>query len=729
MPPEVESGAHIHGNGNPAKSGLNGHVGDLPAVVTNGKINAQEATGKLNGILDVEDRPHQEAKAEGILSSSNASEEIGQMPRDQDDEAIEASVPSEDVVPVNGVTNGVTPSTVSDPYSDWTAPEGNSAWEVAGDVGVLGPDLAQEKAPEQKASGTPERYYFWMVKIPRPVDNKGKAEIRMAELRLKEKTEKRDFINAAMQMKKASRAEALDKLRAAREKARACTDAVRGKRDEMEPLRQADRRFKEAGWIARDRSRDLPATEQELDQKIAEIEFRIQHESIPLKEEKLLLREIKNLNACREEVCANAALHAEVTESLVERDEIQGRLKPMKVDYDTLKSEMTAAYERLKAAELEFKKVDEALAEIQGQYAAANRARQEAFDERSRIIRQDNARNDEFYQNRRDITNVRQLAFKKDKNAVAELCHAQVERILDMWNNNDEFRANYIKNNERSTLKRLETFDGRLLGPDEEPPLIPGDDESTAEPRTEAGVPSSNLRKGEVQSKSHAKSPESKPSASVTTRDFNKTEAEGHASDSVSDESLLPKKDTSVAAPAADASKAKQVEAERAAEAELKEQRRQQEMAKAKEAEERKKRMAERAQSKALIRAQKEAEKKEKEREKKAKKKAAAAAAAGQSSPQGASSSEETTAQVLQEVETSPEVSVKELHSESKPSSKQRKRAVAAQQKAAKTVKPLSVPSSLTKKDVPVYQQTWFLILLGIALLLGLFALIARFVL
>lgn len=49
-----------------------------------------------------------------------------------------------------------------------------------------------------------------------------------------------------------------------------------------------------------------------------------------MKEEKQLLRDIKNLKACREEVCANAALHAEFAESLGERDEVQQRLSVSK---------------------------------------------------------------------------------------------------------------------------------------------------------------------------------------------------------------------------------------------------------------------------------------------------------------------------------------------------------------------------------------------------------------
>ena len=43
---------------------------------------------------------------------------------------------------------------------------------------------------------------------------------------------------------------------------------------------------------------------------------------------------------------------------------------------------------------------------------------------------------------------------------------------MGTWNNNNKFRADYIKSNERSTIRRLDTLDGRSLGPGEKPPQI-----------------------------------------------------------------------------------------------------------------------------------------------------------------------------------------------------------------------------------------------------------------
>lgn len=53
----------------------------------------------------------------------------------------------------------------------------------------------------------------------------------------------------------------------------------------------------------------------------------MQHESIPLSEEKQLLKEIKQLEATREKVVANAAMRAKIQDSLGQREDIQDQVK------------------------------------------------------------------------------------------------------------------------------------------------------------------------------------------------------------------------------------------------------------------------------------------------------------------------------------------------------------------------------------------------------------------
>ncbi|KAG4203933.1 hypothetical protein ERO13_A04G016175v2 [Gossypium hirsutum] len=58
--------------------------------------------------------------------------------------------------------------------------------------------------------------------------------------------------------------------------------------------------------------------------------------------------------------------------------------------------------------------------------------------------------------------------------ALQNFCINQADKFMDLWNNNDEFRKEYVRCNERSTLWRLSTLDGRALGLGEVPPVIPG---------------------------------------------------------------------------------------------------------------------------------------------------------------------------------------------------------------------------------------------------------------
>lgn len=57
------------------------------------------------------------------------------------------------------------------------------------------------------------------------------------------------------------------------------------------------------------------------------MQYRIQHESIPLSEEKQILREIKQLEGTREKVIANAAMRAKLQDSMVQKEAIQDQVK------------------------------------------------------------------------------------------------------------------------------------------------------------------------------------------------------------------------------------------------------------------------------------------------------------------------------------------------------------------------------------------------------------------
>ena len=61
--------------------------------------------------------------------------------------------------------------------------------------------------------------------------------------------------------------------------------------------------------------------------QIHSLQYRIQHESIPLAEEKQIIREIKQLEGTREKVIANAAMRAKIQDSLGQKEAIQDQVK------------------------------------------------------------------------------------------------------------------------------------------------------------------------------------------------------------------------------------------------------------------------------------------------------------------------------------------------------------------------------------------------------------------
>lgn len=196
---------------------------------------------------------------------------------------------------------------------------------------------------------------------------------------------------------------------------------------------------------------------------------------------------------------------------------------------------------------------------------------------------------------------------------------------MELWNTNDKFRKEYISFNTRSTVRRFGTLDGRSLGPDEEPIVLPNyvDErvhrvvstppkvdlvsqipletklEVTVEKETLAYLSSKNTMENKnltVKNKKAAEPVIANGLATVNSLD---------APDEVKEEPAKSKEEIELDRKAEELRK-------KEAEAKLKEERRLEGLAKANEARERKKRQAEKIQLRAELKARKEAEEKEK---------------------------------------------------------------------------------------------------------------------
>ncbi|KAH9302707.1 hypothetical protein KI387_014290, partial [Taxus chinensis] len=440
----------------------------------------------------------------------------------------------------------------------------------------------------------------------------------------------------------------------------------------------------------------------DFDDKICQIEYRIAHESMPLREEKQLLRDMKQLRISRDELCAILGSDSELQEAFDNIDTIQGRSQLLGQELDSLKRQAFQAEKNTQAIEKDFEALNHALRQLQAQWSAADDVRQDAYEALRVLKKQEYDRNNEFYQNKADIQEAKQYALARERDALDKLCSKQVDRIIEMWVKNSDFRNAYMKDNERSTLRRLETLDGRSLGPDEEPPLPTNYGDELDSSLLSQGKPSSSGIRPEKEDKSI-----------TTLKQSNVVESKPKGQQSPSKEVAVPHKDS---AGKSKKSKKESVDmfpkiesfevsselvkdkeddlAKKAEEAaKMREARRLDEIRKAKEAEERKRRLAERANAKAVARAQKESERKEKERQKKANKKAAAAAMTAATSINNDIASSEIQNDASQDLKSSTIVEVKQSTSTTpKSAASQRKKSVS--QKA----KPKSIFPAAAKK-------------------------------
>lgn len=200
---------------------------------------------------------------------------------------------------------------------------------------------------------------------------------------------------------------------------------------------------------------------------------------------------------------------------------------------------------------------------------------------------------------------------------------------MEMWNKDEDFRKQYVEANKFSTLKKFGTSDGRRLGPDEVPPVIPSRRPNNTSPSLAVSnpnvpttttvpdpapvsvsvkedsfpvLPSPDISKRAKSKASGNSILNEKSTVTVSERDVKETEKE---------KARLMEEELERAKKAEELARIEQKLREEKAAAE-KERLRLEQKAKAKEAEERKRRKAEKALERAEFKARKEAEMKEK---------------------------------------------------------------------------------------------------------------------
>ncbi|XP_059277125.1 proton pump-interactor 1-like isoform X2 [Lycium ferocissimum] len=443
---------------------------------------------------------------------------------------------------------------------------------------------AVEDWPEPK-----QIHSFYIIRYRRFEDPKLKPKFDQAEKELQKMNKERSQIIEKLRAKRAERSGLIGQRQSVSAENQEFWTVIDGKRKEMEPLQDALGKLRGPRKAGREGSSSLCSSEEELDKFIKSLQYRIQHESIPLTEEKQILREIKRLEGTRGEVRENMATRAQIQDSMGEKETIQKQVKLISGNLDGVRKEQQAVKAKLKVLDdqldantSQIKSLDEELKEV-------TKKRDKAFVNVQELRNQREEGNAPFYQNFALLQKAKLLADKKDVEALKQLTLTEVDKFISLFSGSKPFRDDYERRILTSLDIRQLSRDGRMRNPDEKPLVLPQAqtvsqseivEKTNARPKKEESVPpAQNVNKDK-----NTKKPKD-ASSKVTEKYIFHVEEEIHGLEN----------------------KPKSKEYD---EARLKEMKKEEEIAKNRQAMERKKKLAEKAAAKAARKAQKEAERK-----------------------------------------------------------------------------------------------------------------------
>ncbi|WJX10483.1 Squamosa promoter-binding-like protein [Trifolium repens] len=571
-----------------------------------------------------------EASNNAVQSEADSSVEVPDLKTNVVNREAEPSIEAEPSVEVKPPVEAEHPVEAKTSVEAEISTEGEGSNPTAEDL-KTSQEASAADATDAQNLGTEvvRKPFYWLIRVPRYDDDENiKEQIEHAKQQVEEKTKIRDEIRAESHAKRALCKEYGQEFRAALQEERAARELLKAKRQEMDSVQSTMSRLNNAISVG------------DIDGKLRNINHRMQHETLHIKEERQLIRQIQQLKQSRGELSTIIAKQDQ-SQSLDDNESIEEqtkRLQLLRKELDVLRNNVQKAETITKAAKKKSDEESNQLSKVMARYKAADDTRQEAFVKLQILKRQLHEKSKYFWEYKNASMRAHELGAQGKKEEVQKLCIDQAERIHEMMKN-DEFRKSYIRCNTRSTLRRLETYDGRVLLPDEEPPVMPPNpfleraskndslvSQSSPEQQKKP-IPTESVivnAKDEPASKVAVQKPEisqtSKAKLPAKPAPEKKSAVPVSRWGDESDEDKEPKEPVRTKEEEERILKAEKAKKEEE-EAKLKEIKRLEEIEKAKEALQRKKRNAEKAQQRALYKAQKEAEQKEKEREKRARKK------------------------------------------------------------------------------------------------------------
>lgn len=189
--------------------------------------------------------------------------------------------------------------------------QGGSDAELSQEAAPEVAEAAEELAPAKAAPSRPEKLYF--VRLPKPDLGDEDIAIEKVKAEFASLKEGCDLLLATLKVERVRQDEAKREFEAADlvfQESRAAQDKWR---EQLEPLRNANRMVSDQRSAMKENFRELAArSEAELDGMIADVEHSLNHETMSVHEERKLIAQLKKLEQSRPRVRAAEAQNEQV---------------------------------------------------------------------------------------------------------------------------------------------------------------------------------------------------------------------------------------------------------------------------------------------------------------------------------------------------------------------------------------------------------------------------------
>ncbi|XP_023514978.1 proton pump-interactor BIP103-like [Cucurbita pepo subsp. pepo] len=211
--------------------------------------------------------------------------------------------------------------------------------------------------------------------------------------------------------------------------------------DERKLLREVDAMQGKDGGMTLD---ELRAPIQHLQQRLS-INYVAHAEIDENAHSELILNAEKQHEIIRETALANAVVNGKLWNSLGSKKSIQQQVQELNNRSCELRERQREVNAKVKKVNKEVKMIEKDIGSLQKVFTYANRKKDEAYNTILRLKRQYGEENASYYQYRSLMRKVQVLGKKKDTAAIQELSQTQVDKFMQQWNNNLDFRNDYKK--------------------------------------------------------------------------------------------------------------------------------------------------------------------------------------------------------------------------------------------------------------------------------------------